>query len=69
LGKDNRILEAIRHLCNVPADSEMFIDAEIWLKRWYDSASWGKETKLYIEEINKHQNKSCPAAHFMEYES
>ena len=68
LGKDNRILEAIHHLCKVPADSEMFIDAEIWLKRWYDSASWGKETKLYIEEMNKHQNKSCPAAHFIEDE-
>jgi hypothetical protein len=69
LGKDNRILEAIRHLCKVPADSEMYIDAEIWLKRWYDSASWGRETKLYIEEIKRHHNQSCPAAHFTEYKS
>jgi hypothetical protein len=69
LGKENRILEAIGHLCKIPADSEMQIDAEVWLNRWYDSASWGKETKFYIEEIKKHDNKSCPAAHFAKYES
>jgi hypothetical protein len=69
LGKENRILEAIRHLCKIPADSEMQIDAEVWLNRWYNSASWGKETKFYLEEIKKHDEKGCPAAHFTEYES
>lgn len=67
LSKENKILEAIRHLCKVPANSKMYIDAEVWLRRWYDSASWGKETKFYLEEIEKHQHKSCPAAHFTEY--
>lgn len=68
LGKEDKILEAIRHLCKVPANSEMYIDAEVWLRRWYDSASWGQETKFYLEEIEKHKYKSCPAAHFAEYE-
>jgi hypothetical protein len=69
LGKENRILEAIRHLCKVPSNDEMYVDAEIWLKRWYDSASWGKETKFYLKEMNKYEQKGCPAGHFTEYES
>ena len=69
LGKESRILEAIRHLCNVPADSEMYIEAEVWLKRWYNSADWGEETKFYLQERNKYNDTSCPAAHFTEYES
>jgi hypothetical protein len=69
LGKESRILEAIRHLCKIPPDSEMYIDAEIWLKRWYNSANWGEETKSYLEEQSKHNGTSCPAAHFMESES
>ena len=69
LGKENRILEAIRHLCKVPANSEMYVDAEVWLKRWYNSSNWGKETKLYLEETSKYGDKNCPAAHFAEYES
>ncbi len=69
LGKESRILEAIRHLCKVPPDSEMYIDAEIWLKRWYSSADWGEETKSYLEEHSKHNGTSCPAARFMEPES
>ncbi|MEO1673030.1 MAG: hypothetical protein AAFR77_20020, partial [Cyanobacteria bacterium J06631_2] len=69
LGKENRILEAIRHLCKVPADSEMYVDAEVWLKRWYNSANWGQETKFYLQEKSKYDGKSCPAAHFTEYES
>jgi hypothetical protein len=66
LGKENRILEAIRHLCKVPADAEVQVDAEIWLKRWYDSSSWGKETKFYLQEISEHQYQGCPAAYFTE---
>lgn len=66
LGKENRILEAIRHLCKVPANDEVHVDAEIWLKRWYDSSSWGRETKFYLQEISEHQYKGCPAAYFIE---
>ncbi|MGB5711005.1 MAG: hypothetical protein WBM44_08850 [Waterburya sp.] len=69
LGKENRILEAIRHLCQVPADSEMYVDAEVWLKRWYNSANWGQETKFYLQELTKHNDSGCPAAHFTDYES
>lgn len=66
LGKENRIIEAIHHLCKVPAETEMNIDAEIWLRRWYNSASWGKETKFYLEEISTHDYKGCPAAYFLD---
>ena len=69
LGKENRIPEAIRHLCKVPANSEMYVDAEVWLKRWYNSASWGQETKFYLQEATKYNDTGCPAAHFTEYES
>jgi hypothetical protein len=69
LGKEHRILEAIRHLCKIPQDSEMYIDSEVWLKRWYESSSWGEETKFYLQEMNKYEQKGCPASHFMEYES
>jgi len=65
LGKENRILEAIRHLCKVPANDEVHVDAEIWLKRWYDSPNWGKETKFYLQEISEHQYKGCPATYFI----
>lgn len=68
LGKENRILEAIKHLCKVPADSEMYIDAEIWLKRWYNSASWGQETKFYLQKLNKANDLGCPAASFTNYQ-
>ena len=64
LGKENRILEAIRHLCKVPADSKMYVDAEVWLKRWYNSASWGQETKFYLQELNKADDLGCPPASF-----
>ena len=69
LGKESRILEAIRHLCNVPPDSEVYVDAEVWLKRWYNSPNWGEETQFYLQERNKYDDESCPAAHFTEYES
>ena len=68
LGKENRILEAIRHLCKVPADSEMYVDAEVWLKRWYNSASWGQETKFYLQKLNKANDLGCPAATFINYQ-
>jgi hypothetical protein len=66
LGKENRIIEAIRHLCKVPAEIEMHIDAELWLRRWYNSASWGEETKFYLEEIRTHDYKGCPSAYFLD---
>ncbi|MEL6502212.1 MAG: hypothetical protein AAFQ23_12585 [Cyanobacteria bacterium J06623_1] len=69
LGKESRILEAIRQLCKVPADSEMYVDAEVWLKRWYNSANWGQETKFYLQERSKYDDSGCPAAHFTDYES
>ena len=69
LGRENRILEAIRHLCKVPADSEMYVDAEVWLKRWYNSSNWGQETQFYLQERTKYSDSDCPAAHFTEYES
>ena len=68
LGKENRILEAIRHLCQVPDDSSFYVDAEVWLERWYRSASWGRETKLYLEHLGGHGD-NCPAVHFLEHES
>ena len=52
-----------------PEDSEVYIDAEVWLKRWYGSANWGDETKFYLQERTKYNEESCPAAHFTEYES
>ncbi|HEY9771573.1 MAG TPA: hypothetical protein V6C71_24275 [Coleofasciculaceae cyanobacterium] len=64
LGKQSRVLEAIRHLCKIPADSEMYIDAQIWLERWYSSAGWGKETKFYLQELTKQGAVGCPAANF-----
>lgn len=69
LGKQSRILEAIRHLCKVPSESEMYIEAEVWLTRWYRSADWGRETKSYLEETDKYNKEGCPAGHFTEYES
>ena len=69
LGRQSRILEAIRHLCKVSPESEMYIEAEVWLKRWYNSSNWGQETKTYLEETDKYNKGSCPAAHFTEYET
>ena len=69
LGKENRVFEAIKHLCKVPSDSEVYVDAEVWLERWYNSPDWGKETKFYLQELTKYSDTECPAAHFREYES
>lgn len=67
LGKEHRVIEAIRHLCRIPPNSEMYVEAEVWLTHWYNSPSWGKETKLYLEKVTKHKPSDCPAAHFMKY--
>ena len=69
LGKENRVFEAIKHLCRVPPESEVYIEAEVWLERWYNSSNWGEETKFYLEELTKYSDAGCPAAHFREYES
>ena len=69
LGKENRVLEAIKQLCQISPDSEVYVDAEVWLKRWYSSPVWGNETKFYLEELTKYDDSGCPAAHFTEYES
>ena len=69
LGRDNRVFEAIKQLCLIPPDSEVYIEAEVWLERWYNSSDWGEETKFYLEELTKYSGAECPAAHFREYES
>ncbi|VEP15531.1 hypothetical protein H1P_3430002 [Hyella patelloides LEGE 07179] len=55
LAKEGKTIEAIRILCNVPADSEFLIEATVWLDHWYRSSNWGKETKLYLKEVS-----DCP---------
>ena len=69
LGRDNRVLEAVRHLCRVSSDSEVYLDAEVWLKRWYESPDWGDEIAFYLGEFSNYNGFDCPAAHFVEYES
>jgi hypothetical protein len=66
LGKESRVFEAIRHLCKIPPNSEMYVEAQVWLNHWYDSPSWGKKTKLYLEEVTKPNPSDCPAAHSIE---
>jgi hypothetical protein len=65
LGKENRVFEAIRHLCKIPSNSEMHLEAEVWLHHWYNSPSWGQETKMYLDEITQHDFLNCPAAEFI----
>ena len=62
LGKKSRILEAIKHLCKIPEDSEMHLEAEVWLQHWYDSPDWGAKTKLYLDNFAKYKNFDCAAA-------
>ncbi|MEM7591920.1 MAG: hypothetical protein AAF383_10455 [Cyanobacteria bacterium P01_A01_bin.83] len=66
LGKESRILEAIKHLCKIPGDSQMHLEAEVWLKHWYDSPTWGQKTKLYLEDFAEYKDFDCPAAHFVQ---
>ena len=68
LGKENRVLEAVQHLCQVSSDSEVYLDAEVWLKRWYDSPNWGDDIAFYLTEFSEYKGSDCPAAHFTEYE-
>ena len=56
LGKENRVIEAIRNLCKIPTDAENISEAKIWIEHWYNSSSWGKETKSYLNLID-----NCPA--------
>lgn len=48
LGRENRVIEAIKNLCKVPTDSESLTEAKIWLDNWYDSPGWGQRTKAYL---------------------
>lgn len=56
LGKQNRVLEAVKNLCNIPSDSESFNEAKVWLEHWENSLSWGKETQSYLNLVSH-----CPA--------
>ena len=56
LGKEDKTLEAIRLLCDIPQNSEFLTEAKVWLDRWYHSPTWSKETKFYLKEV-----PSCPA--------
>ena len=56
LRKESRVIEALRNLCKIPADSENISEAKIWIEHWYTSPSWGKETKSYLNLVN-----DCPA--------
>ena len=57
LGKESRIIEAIRNLCKIPADAENISEAKIWIEHWYASPSWGKKTKSYLNLVD-----DCPAS-------
>lgn len=56
LGKENRVIEAIKNLCKIPPKSESLNEAKVWLKHWYNSPSWGKETQSYLDLVSH-----CPA--------
>ena len=62
--KENRVFEANRHLCKIPSNSEVYLEAEVWLDHWYQSPSWGKKTKFYLNQITKNDPSKCPAGHF-----
>jgi hypothetical protein len=57
LGKDNRAIEAIDNLCQIPSESPSFNQAKFWIDRWYYSPTWGTQTKSYLNLIS-----NCPAA-------
>ena len=57
LGKENRVLDGINHLCQISATSASFNQAQFWLNRWYNSAYWGEQTQSYLNSIS-----DCPAA-------
>ncbi|MDJ0595715.1 MAG: hypothetical protein QNJ72_37980 [Pleurocapsa sp. MO_226.B13] len=57
LGKENRTIEAVKNLCEIPADSESINEAKVWIEHWYNSATWGEETKSYLSLVD-----DCPAS-------
>ncbi len=57
LGKENRVLDGINHLCQISANSDSFNQAQFWLTRWYNSPSWGAQTKYYLNSM-----ENCPTA-------
>ena len=69
LGKESRILEAVKQLCKIPENSEMRLEAEVWLKHWYNSPTWGQKTQLYLQNFAQYKNSDCPAAHFVQSEN
>ena len=56
LGKENRVIEAVKNLCQVPVDSESLNEAKIWLDHWFNSPGWGKKTRQYLTLTSE-----CPA--------
>lgn len=64
LGQESRILEAVKHLCKIPGDSEMHLEAKVWIKHWYDSPDWGNKIDFYLDNFSNYKNSECPAAHF-----
>ena len=69
LGKESRILEAVKQLCKIPENSEMHLEAKVWLKHWYNSPTWGQKTQIYLQDFAKYKNFDCPAAHFVQSEN
>lgn len=57
LGKENRVLDGINHLCKINTTSESFNQAKFWLSRWHSSPSWGEHTEYYLNSI-----EGCPVA-------
>ena len=57
LGKENRVIDAVGYLCQIPSDSDNFSQAKIWIDRWYNSPIWGQPTQAYLNLVSE-----CPAA-------
>ena len=57
LGRESRVIEALRNLCKIPADGNNINEAKIWIEHWSASPTWGQETKSYLNLINE-----CPAS-------
>jgi len=56
LGRESRVIEAIKNICKIPADSDSLPEAGIWLEHWLNSDSWREQTKSYLKLID-----NCPA--------
>ena len=57
LGTENRVIDAVDHLCKIPSDSKHFAQAKIWIDRWYNSPAWGQQTQAYLNLVS-----DCPVA-------